>query len=161
MPLDRHPATGAPEDTTPVPEARAKRSRPGNGRAARAPRDAADERLFVDTIADAPAHPRPGQPINVSDAASVQLPTHTATPAATATAAAAVPADATLAPDLRRKVPVPVTPWHIAAAVRLFFGHREGAEGLAKVGVALFLVAFAPTIIRTLWAALVAAGGGQ
>ncbi len=49
----------------------------------------------------------------------------------------------------------------VAAAVRLFFGHREGAEGLAKVGVALFLVAFAPTIVRTLWQLATAAGGGQ
>ncbi len=49
----------------------------------------------------------------------------------------------------------------VAAAVRLFFGSRDGAESLAKVGAALFLVAFAPTIVRTLWEALVAAGGGQ
>ncbi|MDP9370966.1 MAG: hypothetical protein M3Q65_00610 [Chloroflexota bacterium] len=49
----------------------------------------------------------------------------------------------------------------VAAAVRLFFGHREGAEGLAKVGAALFLVAFAPFIITTVWGALTAAGGGQ
>ncbi len=150
MPLDRHPATSAPEDTTPVPEARAKRSRPGNGRAARAPRDAADERLFVDTIADAPAHPRPGQPINVSDAASVQLQTHTATPAATATAAAAVPADATLAPDLRRKVPVPVTPWHIRAQRWLRESTQPGrveAEHDARIDVLLQRVATKPRIV--------------
>ena len=49
----------------------------------------------------------------------------------------------------------------VAPAARLFFGSREGAESLAKVGAALFLVAFAPQIVRTLWAALVAAGGGQ
>ncbi len=48
----------------------------------------------------------------------------------------------------------------VAAAVRFFFGHREGAEGLAKVGLALFLVAFAPFIVTTLWGALTAAGGG-
>ena len=48
----------------------------------------------------------------------------------------------------------------VAAAVRLFLGQREGAEGLAKVGAALFLIAFAPTIVTTLWAALQAAGGG-
>ena len=48
----------------------------------------------------------------------------------------------------------------VFAAVRLFFGNREGAEGLAKVGVALFLVAFAPFIVTTLWNALTAAGGG-
>ncbi len=47
----------------------------------------------------------------------------------------------------------------VAAAVRLFFGHREGAEGLAKVGVALFLVAFAPFIVTTMWTALSDAGG--
>ena len=49
----------------------------------------------------------------------------------------------------------------VAAAVRLFLGQREGAEGLAKVGAGLFLVAFAPQIITTLWTALVAAGGGK
>ena len=49
----------------------------------------------------------------------------------------------------------------VAAAVRLFLGQREGAEGLAKVGAGLFLVAFAPQIIITLWAALQAAGGGK
>ena len=49
----------------------------------------------------------------------------------------------------------------VAAAVRLFLGQREGAEGLAKVGAGLFLVAFAPQIITTLWAALQAAGGGK
>lgn len=49
----------------------------------------------------------------------------------------------------------------VAAAVRLFLGQREGAEGLAKVGAGLFLVAFAPQIVTTLWTALVEAGGGK
>jgi hypothetical protein len=48
----------------------------------------------------------------------------------------------------------------VAAAVRFFIGQREGAEGLARVGIGLFLVAFAPTIVTTIWAALTAAGGG-
>jgi hypothetical protein len=48
----------------------------------------------------------------------------------------------------------------VAAAVRFFLGQREGAEGLARVGIGLFLVAFAPTIVTTIWAALTAAGGG-
>ena len=37
---------------------------------------------------------------------------------------------------------------------------REGAEGLARVGMGLFLIAFAPTIVTPAWAALKAAGGG-
>ena len=48
----------------------------------------------------------------------------------------------------------------VAAAVQFFLGHREGAEKLARVGVGLFLVAFAPFIITTAWSALMAAGGG-
>jgi len=48
----------------------------------------------------------------------------------------------------------------VAAAVRFFLGQREGAEGLARVGMGLFLIAFAPTIVTTAWAALKAAGGG-
>ncbi len=48
----------------------------------------------------------------------------------------------------------------VAAAVRFFLGQREGAEGLARVGIGLFLVAFAPTIVTTAWNALRAAGGG-
>ncbi len=48
----------------------------------------------------------------------------------------------------------------VAAAVQFFLGHREGAEKLARVGVGLFLVAFAPLIITTAWSALMAAGGG-
>ena len=48
----------------------------------------------------------------------------------------------------------------VAAAIRFFFGSREGAEGLAKVGAALFLVAFAPGIVTTMWSVLTTAGGG-
>jgi hypothetical protein len=47
-----------------------------------------------------------------------------------------------------------------AAAVRFLLGHREGAEALARVAIGLFLIAFAPYIITTLWQALKAAGGG-
>jgi hypothetical protein len=48
----------------------------------------------------------------------------------------------------------------VAAAVQFFLGHREGAEKLARVGAGLFLVAFAPLIVTTLWNAATAAGGG-
>ena len=48
----------------------------------------------------------------------------------------------------------------VAAAVQFFLGHREGAEKLARVGAGLFLVAFAPLIVTTLWNAAAAAGGG-
>src|SRR4051794_25271749 len=48
----------------------------------------------------------------------------------------------------------------VAAAVRFFLGQRDGAEGLARVGIGLFLIAFAPTIVTTAWNALKAAGGG-
>ena len=48
----------------------------------------------------------------------------------------------------------------VAAAVQFFLGHREGAEKLARVGLGLFLIAFAPLIVTTLWGAATAAGGG-
>jgi hypothetical protein len=48
----------------------------------------------------------------------------------------------------------------VAAAVQFFLGHREGAEKLGRVAAGLFLVAFAPFIVTTLWSALTAAGGG-
>ncbi len=48
----------------------------------------------------------------------------------------------------------------VAAAVQFFLGHREGAEKLARVGLGLFLIAFAPFIVTTLWGAATAAGGG-
>jgi len=46
------------------------------------------------------------------------------------------------------------------AAVRFLLGQREGAESLARVGIGLFLIAFAPFIVTTLWNAARAAGGG-
>ncbi|HET8628593.1 MAG TPA: hypothetical protein VFL91_14320 [Thermomicrobiales bacterium] len=46
------------------------------------------------------------------------------------------------------------------AAVRFFIGQREGAEHMARVALGLFFVAFAPTIVTMLWAALTSAGGG-
>lgn len=48
----------------------------------------------------------------------------------------------------------------VAAAVQFFLGQHDGAGKLARVGAGLFLVAFAPLIVTTLWNAATAAGGG-
>jgi len=48
----------------------------------------------------------------------------------------------------------------VAAAVQFFLGHHDGAGKLARVGAGLFLIAFAPAIVTTLWPAATAAGGG-